>query len=92
MEIDVEHVARLARLGLTAEEKTLFGKQLAAILEYADNLKKLDTKDIPPSAHAIPLNNILRADKAEPCANIAEIMANAPAEEEHMFLVPRIME
>jgi aspartyl-tRNA(Asn)/glutamyl-tRNA(Gln) amidotransferase subunit C len=92
MQIDVEHVARLARLGLSAAEKELFAKQLAAILEYAANLQKLDTSQVPPTAHAIPLKNVLRADAVVPCENTDEILANAPALEANMFRVPKIME
>jgi aspartyl-tRNA(Asn)/glutamyl-tRNA(Gln) amidotransferase subunit C len=92
MQIDVEHVARLARLGLTEAEKKLFSRQLSAILEYADNLKKLDTKDIPPTSHAIPMKNVFREDKVIPCDHAADILANAPEEEAHMFKVPRILE
>jgi aspartyl-tRNA(Asn)/glutamyl-tRNA(Gln) amidotransferase subunit C len=92
MKIDVEHVAKLARLGLSAEEKKLFTQQLSAILEHADNLKKLDTKDVPPTAHAIPMKNVLREDKVIPCQNSGDILANAPEEEEGMFRVPRIVE
>jgi len=92
MQIDVEHVARLARLGLSEEEKKLFSQQLSAILDYADNLKKLDTKDVPPTSHAIPMKNVFREDKVIPCENVEEILANAPEEEEHMFRVPRILE
>lgn len=92
MQLDVEHVARLARLGLSAEEKTLFAGQLSAILEFAANLQKLDTKDIPPTAHAIPLKNVFREDQALPCENIDAILANGPEIEERMFKVPRIIE
>jgi aspartyl-tRNA(Asn)/glutamyl-tRNA(Gln) amidotransferase subunit C len=92
MQIDVEHVARLARLGLSEEEKKLFAKQLSAILDFADNLQKLDTQDVPPTSHAIPMKNIFREDKAIPCNNVDDILANAPEEEEHMFKVPRILE
>jgi aspartyl-tRNA(Asn)/glutamyl-tRNA(Gln) amidotransferase subunit C len=92
MQIDVEHVARLARLGLSEEEKKLFTKQLSAILEYANNLQKLDTKDVPPASHAIPMKNVFREDKVVPCENVDDILANAPEEEEHMFRVPRILE
>ena len=92
MQIDVEHVARLARLGLSEEEKKLFAKQLSAILDFADNLQKLDTQDVPPTSHAIPMKNIFREDKVIPCENIEDILANAPEEEEHMFKVPRILE
>lgn len=92
MKIDVGHVAKLARLGLSEEEKKLFAEQLSAILEYADILKKLDTKDIPPTSHAIPMKNVLREDKVIPCENAGDILANAPEEEKHMFRVPRILE
>ncbi|MEE8637921.1 MAG: Asp-tRNA(Asn)/Glu-tRNA(Gln) amidotransferase subunit GatC [Candidatus Margulisiibacteriota bacterium] len=92
MKIDVEHVAKLARLGLSEEEKKLFAEQLSAILEYADILKKLDTKDIPPTSHAISMKNVLREDKVIPCENAGDILANAPEEKEHMFRVPRILE
>jgi len=92
MQIDIEHIARLARLGLSAEEKTVFARQLSLILEFAASLQKLATDDIPPTAHAIPMKNVLRDDKAVPCAEVEAIMANAPDEETHMFRVPRIIE
>ena len=92
MKIDVEHVARLARLGLTEEEKKLFGEQLSAILDYADNLKKLDTANVPPTSHAVALSNVYREDQVVPCPDVAAIMANAPDEANHMFRVPRIIE
>lgn len=92
MKIDVEHVAKLARLGLSEEEKKQFGKQLTDILEHAEGLQKLDTKNVPPTSHAIPMKNVLRQDKAIPCQNTDDILANAPEEEEHMFRVPRILE
>ena len=92
MEIDVEHVAKLARLGLTEEEKKLFAKQLSAILEFAASLQKLDTSSIPPTSHAIPMKNVLREDKAVPCSNVDDILANGPEIEEHMFKVPKILE
>ena len=89
---DVEHVAKLARLGLSPDEKETFTKQLSDILEFADSLKELDTKNIPPTSHAIPMKNILREDKVIPFKNTDDILANAPEEEERMFRVPRIIE
>lgn len=89
---DVEHVAKLARLGLTPEEKELFTKQLSAILEYAENLKKLDTKDVPPTSHAVPMKNVFRKDKVIPFEETEAILANAPEREERMFKVPKILE
>lgn len=92
MEIDVEHVAKLARLGLSQEEKALFAKQLSAILDYAKNLKKLDTSKVIPTAHAIPMKNVFREDQVFPCSNAGEIVANGPEIENQMFKVPRIIE
>jgi len=89
---EVEHVARLARLGLNENEKELMAKQLSTILDYADILKKLDTKDVPPTSHAIPMKNIFREDKTKPCLEVEEILNNAPDQEEHMFKVPKIIE
>ena len=89
---DVEHVARLARLGLSEEEKDLFTKQLSDILNFADSLKKVKTDNVPPTSHAIPMKNVLREDRVVPCQNTDDILANAPEEEEHMFRVPRIIE
>lgn len=92
MKINVEQVARLARLGLSEEEKALFAVQLSAILDFADNLKKLDTEALFPASHAIPVKNVFREDKVIPCENTDDILANAPEEEKHMFKVPRILE
>jgi len=89
---EVEHVARLARLGLNENEKELMAKQLSTILDYADILKKLDTQNVPPTSHAIPMKNIFREDKTEPCLEVEEILNNAPDQEEHMFRVPKIIE
>jgi aspartyl-tRNA(Asn)/glutamyl-tRNA(Gln) amidotransferase subunit C len=92
MEINVDHVARLARLGLSEAEKKLFSEQLSAILDLAASLQKLDTGGVPPTAHAIPLKNVLREDVAAPCGNVDEIVANGPEVEDGMFRVPKILE
>lgn len=92
MQIDVEHVARLARLGLTPEEKALFEEQLSRILEHAETLKKLNTDKVEPLSHAIALKNVMREDKVEPCKDVQDILANAPLKEDGSFRVPRIIE
>ncbi len=89
---DVEHVAKLARLGLSEQEKELFAKQLSQILSFANSLKKINTKNVAPTSHAIPMKNVLREDKVIPCKNVDDILANGPDIEEHMFRVPKIME
>jgi len=92
MKIDVTHVAKLARLGLTEEEKKLFGDQLSAILDHAAGLQKLNTDNVPPTSHAIPMKNVWREDQVVTCDNVADILANGPEVENHMFKVPRILE
>ncbi len=89
---DVEHVASLARLGLSEEEKDLFAKQLSQILDYADTIKKLPTEGVAPTSHSIPMKNVFREDKAVPFKDVESIIKNAPSEEAHMFKVPRILE
>lgn len=92
MKINIDHVARLARLELSPEEKKLFGEQLTNILQYADELQKHDTKSVEPTSHAIPMKNVMREDKVVPCKNTDAIIKNAPDEEDNMFKVPRILE
>jgi len=89
---DVEHVAKLARLGLTEDEKKRFTQQLSNILEYAETINKLDTKNATPTSHAIPMKNVFREDKCIPSTDTKAILANAPKQENNMFSVPRIME
>ncbi|MFH1542469.1 MAG: Asp-tRNA(Asn)/Glu-tRNA(Gln) amidotransferase subunit GatC [bacterium] len=89
---DVEHVAKLARLGLTEEEKELFTKQLSDILKFADSLQKLNTDNIEPTSHAIPMKNVLREDKVVKFEDAEAIIANGPEVDNNQFKVPRIME
>lgn len=64
--MDIEYVIRLARLELTKEEKEKFARQLADVLRYVEKLNQLDTKDVQPTAHIIPMKNVWREDKARP--------------------------
>lgn len=88
---DVRHVARLARLDVTDDEVELFAGQLAAVLEHAEDVEALDTAGVPPTAHPLPLVNVLRDDKARPSLDRDEVLAMAPASEEGRFRVPRIL-
>lgn len=92
MKIDVDHVARLARLTLTAEEKARMEEQLAKILTYIDALNRLDTRDVEPTTHAVPVVNVMRDDEVGPCLTPEEALANAPDRAEQFFRVPRIIE
>jgi aspartyl-tRNA(Asn)/glutamyl-tRNA(Gln) amidotransferase subunit C len=88
----VEHIAELAKLGLTEEEKLKFCEQLSAILEYAQMLQKLDTEAIPPTATVLPLQNVMRPDEIAPSFSQEDILANAPDVAEGCFRVRAILE
>ncbi|MCX8116340.1 MAG: Asp-tRNA(Asn)/Glu-tRNA(Gln) amidotransferase subunit GatC [Desulfobacterota bacterium] len=92
MKIDIEKVARLARLELTEEERERFGQQLDQILVYMDQLNRLDTSGVEPTSHAIPLVNVFREDEVSGSFPGQEILSNAPDQEEGYFKVPRIIE
>jgi len=89
---EVEHIAELAKLGLTEEEKDRFSEQLSAILEYAEILQQLDTDAIPPTAQVIDLQNVMREDVVTPSLSQEEAVANAPAKEAGHFKVLPILE
>ncbi|MDQ4096444.1 MAG: Asp-tRNA(Asn)/Glu-tRNA(Gln) amidotransferase subunit GatC [Actinomycetota bacterium] len=88
---DVLHVARLARLDLTDEEVDRFTEQLAAVLEHAADVAALDTSGVPPTAHPIPLENVLREDVVQPSLDRDEVLAEAPSAEDGRFRVPPIL-
>jgi aspartyl-tRNA(Asn)/glutamyl-tRNA(Gln) amidotransferase subunit C len=92
VEIDIEHVARLARLELTAEEMTQLREQLGAILEHAAKVGEVATADVPPTATAIPRSNVLRPDEVRDSLPVEDVLANAPEREDDRFKVPRIVE
>ncbi|MBI4396211.1 MAG: Asp-tRNA(Asn)/Glu-tRNA(Gln) amidotransferase subunit GatC [Elusimicrobia bacterium] len=89
---DVNHVARLARLALTDEEREKYRGQLARILDYIRHLEKYDTKDVPPTSHVVPLSNVWREDEARPWADPESILANAPEREGNFFKVKKVIE
>jgi aspartyl-tRNA(Asn)/glutamyl-tRNA(Gln) amidotransferase subunit C len=92
VDIDLDHVARLARLSLTDEERELLGRQLPAILEHAAKVGEVAADDVPPTAYAIPRANVYREDVPEPSLPQAEALANAPEQEDGRFKVVRIVE
>ena len=89
---EVEHVAKLARLELTEEEKEKFTVQFSNILDYFNQLSEVNTENIEPMAHAIPMVNVMREDKVKLLYTRDELLANAPLEEDGFFKVPRITE
>lgn len=88
----VQHIARLARLGLTEAEIEKFSFQLSNILENFEILKQVDTTGVPPATQSIPLQNVFREDEAAASFPENEILANAPRQEEGCFKVRAILE
>ena len=89
---EVEHVARLARLALDADEKERMRSQLDAILGYVEQLRRVNTDGVEPTAHVLPLVNVLRDDEVWPSYPVEAMLANAPDAQDGQFRVPRILE
>ncbi len=89
---EVEHVARLARLELSEAEKEEFTGELNEILEFVEKLNKLDTANIEPTAHAVPMTNVFRRDKVEESLDPELALANAPDQIGNFFKVPKSLE
>ena len=87
----VRKVAYLARLELTPEEEEKFTTQLASILDYFEQLSELDVNNVPPTARAIDVSNVTRADELQPYANREDILQSAPQQEGDFFKVPKIL-
>jgi aspartyl-tRNA(Asn)/glutamyl-tRNA(Gln) amidotransferase subunit C len=86
----VDHVARLARLSLTAEERRTFARQLDQILAYAESIQALDTAEVPPMSHA-GTAPVFREDEPQPCLDRTAALGAAPDPGETLFRVPRVL-
>ncbi len=89
---DVEHVAMLARLELTEQEKDMFAEQLTEILEYVNKLNELDTSRVEPVFHVVPLKNVFREDEEKPSLSPEEALRNAPDRGGNFFRVPKVVQ
>ncbi|HET9016027.1 MAG TPA: Asp-tRNA(Asn)/Glu-tRNA(Gln) amidotransferase subunit GatC [Thermomicrobiaceae bacterium] len=89
---EVDHVAMLARLGLTPEERERMREQLSSILEHISRLQELDTEAIPPTAQVITLENVMRDDDVQPSLTLEQVLENAPQSEDGMFKVNAVLE
>ncbi len=85
---DVLHVARLANLPLSDEEVARMSEQLSGILEHVDALSELDLDGVPPTAHALDVENVTRPDEVRPSWPRDEVLADAPASQDGMIRVP----
>ena len=89
---EVEHIAELAKLELTNDEIKQYGEQLSAILDNFEELKTLDTSDIPPTASVLPLRSIMREDEPRSTLTREEVLANAPDKEAGQFRVKAVLD
>lgn len=89
---EVEHVALLARIALSEEEKDLFSEQLSTILEFFDTIREVDTEGVPPTSHVGGLVNVFRDDHTRPSLDIDQTLSNAPDAAGRFFRVPRILD
>ena len=92
VDFDVQYVAHLARLELAPDEAAKLGAQLGQVLAYIEKLQELDLAGVEPTAHAVPLANVVRADEIRPSLPHEEVLRNAPASANGLFLVPKIVE
>jgi aspartyl-tRNA(Asn)/glutamyl-tRNA(Gln) amidotransferase subunit C len=88
----VEYVARLSRIALSEEEKALFGDQLSRIIEYVEQLNRLDTSSVAPLAQAVPIPNALREDRVWQSLEPDEALRNAPQRGGDFYKVPAVLE
>jgi len=89
---EVEHIADLARLRLTDDEKARYRQQLSAILDYVAQLQTLDTSGIPPTSSVLPPRSVLRPDEPRPGLATESVLSNAPQVESDQFRVPPVLE
>ena len=91
-EINVKYVAHLARLALTSDEEVKLTAQLGHILGYIEKLREVDVSGVEPTAHAVPMVNVTRADEIRPSLAHEDALRNAPRQANGLFIVPKIVE
>ncbi len=89
---EVEHIAWLARLGLSEQEKARMAEQLSGMLDHFQTLNELDTENVSPTSHPLPLTNVMRADEPGEPLDHEALLANGPQRDDQHFIVPRIVE
>ena len=91
-DLNIDHVAKLARLALTVEEKQKFSQQLGDVLHHIEQLGKVDVSAVEPTAHAFPLYNVWQDDVVQPGLPVHQALQNAPVQRDHMIVVPKVVE
>lgn len=92
VQIDVAHVAKLARLNITEAETKLFQAQLCRVMEYAEKLREPDISQVEPAAHAVPIFNVFRQDEPQAGFTAEEALRNAPRQANGLFIVTKVVE
>lgn len=91
-QLNIDHIAKLARIALTAEEKAKFSQQLGDVLHHIEQLSKVDVSGVEPTAHAFDVHNVWADDVAQPGLPVEQALRNAPAQRDHMIAVPKVVE
>ena len=91
-DLNIDHVAKLARLALTPDEKTRFAQQLGDVLHHIEQLGKVDVTGVEPTAHAFAVQNVWQENVARPGLPVDQALRNAPAQRDHMIVVPKVVE
>ncbi len=91
-DLNIDHIAKLARLTLTPDEKAMFSQQIGSVLDHIVQLRKVDVSGIEPTAHAFAVSNVWQEDVARPGLPVDAVLRNAPAQREKMIAVPKVVE
>jgi aspartyl-tRNA(Asn)/glutamyl-tRNA(Gln) amidotransferase subunit C len=91
-DLNIDYLANLARLALTETEKVKFSRQLGDILLYVEKLKQVEVAGVEPMAHASPVYNVWQEDVARSGLAVEQALLNAPAQRQHMIVVPKVVE
>ncbi|MGY8695383.1 MAG: Asp-tRNA(Asn)/Glu-tRNA(Gln) amidotransferase subunit GatC [Verrucomicrobiia bacterium] len=90
--IDIEYVAKLARIALSDDEKAKFSEQLGSVLGYIEKLEELDTEGVEPTAHPHPMENVWQEDVVSSELSVEAALQNAPKQRQNMIVVPKVVE
>jgi aspartyl-tRNA(Asn)/glutamyl-tRNA(Gln) amidotransferase subunit C len=90
--LNIDHVANLARIALTEEEKRKYSQQLGDVLHHIEQLEKVDVSGVEPTAHAYPVFNVWSQDTVSSRMPVDRLLQNAPAHRDHMVVVPKVVE
>lgn len=91
-QINIDYVAKLARIALSEDEKIKFSEQLVSILGYVEKLEELDTEGVEPTAHPYPMENVWQEDVVTSALPVEEALRNAPKQRQNMIVVPKVVE